>query len=83
MRTLTGLTAAALGLLTACGGSEDRNAAVTAEESVALNDTENMLDVSPDSLAATEDAPLGNGEAPVENSDAPATEVPEEENSAE
>lgn len=74
------ITAAAMGLLTACGGSEDSNSGVTAEESVALNDTENMLDVSPDSLAATEDAPLGNGEAPVETNAAPATELPEEEN---
>ena len=75
-----GITAAVLSLLTACGGNEDRNTGVTAEESVALNDTENMLDVSPDSLAATEDAPLGNGEVPVDMNAAPATELPEEEN---
>ena len=80
MKFALGLAAAALGLLTACGGGDDSNSGVTAEESVALNDTENMLDVSPDSLAATEDAPLGNGEAPADMNAAPATELPEEEN---
>jgi hypothetical protein len=67
MKSATGFCAAALlALLTACGGGEEvNNSGVTAEESLALNEAENMLDASPDSLTATEDAPLGNGEMPA------------------
>jgi hypothetical protein len=67
MKSATGFPAAALlVLLSACGGGEEvNNSGVTAEESLALNEAENMLDASPDSLTATEDAPLGNGEMPA------------------
>jgi hypothetical protein len=50
-----------------CGSGEDaNNMGVTAEEATMLNDTENMLDASPDSLAAPEEE-LGNGEIPMDD----------------
>ena len=66
MKSLIGLAAtAALLALAGCGGSEAEQGAggVTAEESQQLNEAAEMLDASPDSLAVTEGAELGNGEA--------------------
>ena len=60
---LAGFAAAAVSL-GACGGSEE-NGGVTAEESQQLNEAAEMLDASPDSLVASEEAPLGNGEAAI------------------
>ena len=53
---------AGLALLSACGG-EQQAGGVTADEAKQLNEAAEMLDVQPDSLAATEEAALGNGEA--------------------
>lgn len=58
------------GALAGCGGGGAANNAVTPEESAGLNNTAEMLDASPDSLVANNEAPLGNGETP-----APANEA--------
>ena len=55
------ITLAALLLLTACGRGEDENMP-TAKESQALNEAAEMLDTSPDSLVAADNAELGNGQ---------------------
>jgi len=47
--------------LTACNRHQD-NGGVSAEESQQLNNAAEMLDASPDSLAAGNDTPLGNGD---------------------
>ena len=58
----------ALGALAGCG--EDAGpGGVTAEESAELNNAADMLDASPDSLTATDNAMLGNGEAPAQTGD--------------
>ena len=56
------VVAAVLGL-GACGGGDDKEGGVTAEESKQLNEAAEMLDASPDSLVAGEETGLGNGEA--------------------
>jgi hypothetical protein len=53
------------GALAACSGGGAANNAVTPEESAGLNNTAEMLDASPDSLVANNEAPLGNGEEPT------------------
>ena len=53
--------AAVLGL-GACGGNDQKEGGVTAEESQQLNEAAEMLDASPDSLVATDETGLGNGE---------------------
>lgn len=63
---------AALVLLAGCGGNDDKASVggVTAEEAAQLNNAAEMLDASPDSLAAPENVPLemeSNSGAPVEN----------------
>ena len=66
MKSLIGIagTAAVLALAGCGGGQEEQGAGgVTAEESQQLNEAVDMLDASPDSLAVTEGAELGNGEA--------------------
>jgi len=64
MKRLTTIAAIALGLaLTGCDNKE--NGGVTSEESAALNNAAEMLDASPDSLIADDQAPLGNGEVAV------------------
>jgi hypothetical protein len=60
----------ALALLTACNGSDDANSGVTAEESLALNEVENMLDSSPRRLIAGDNISLDN-EATVSDDDNP------------
>jgi hypothetical protein len=67
-RTWTMATLAACALLAGCGKSDESSGSVTAEESRQLDNAAEMLDASPDGLAASEDTPLGNGEetAPVE-----------------
>ena len=47
--------------LNACNRHED-SGGVSAEESQQLNNAAEMLDASPDSLAAGNDTPLGNGD---------------------
>ena len=55
----------ALGALAGCG--EDAGpGGVTSEEAAELNNAADMLDASPDSLTASDNAMLGNGEAPAE-----------------
>lgn len=56
---------AAAATLAGCGGSDDADGALSAEESQELNNAAEMLDASPDSLIAADEAPLGNGEEPV------------------
>jgi hypothetical protein len=63
--------AAALALLAGCGGGEGEGG-VTAEESKQLNEAAEMLDASPDSLAAPDETGLGNGEAGSGEADAAA-----------
>ena len=53
------------GALGACSGGGTANNAITPEESAGLNNTAEMLDASPDSLVANNEAPLGNGEGPA------------------
>ncbi|WP_106638712.1 hypothetical protein [Allosphingosinicella vermicomposti] len=68
------MTLAALVLLTACGRGEDENMP-TAEESQGLNEAAEMLDTSPDSLVATDDAELGNGEIAADANELDANEA--------
>jgi hypothetical protein len=64
LRNSIGLViAAALLGLAACGGSEQKEGGVTAEESKQLNEAAEMLDASPDSLTASDETGLGNGDA--------------------
>lgn len=49
-------------MLAGCGSSDESTGGVTAEESRQLDNAAEMLDASPDGLAAGEDTPLGNGE---------------------
>lgn len=65
MKVLVGL--AGLAMLAACGGGDQDRGGVTAEEAARLNETEEMLDASPDSLVAEDNVELGNGELPAEN----------------
>ena len=53
--------AAVLGL-GACGGNDQKEGGVTAEEAQQLNEAAEMLDASPDSLVAGDETGLGNGE---------------------
>ena len=58
----------ALGALAGCG--EDAGpGGVTSEEAAELNNAADMLDASPDSLTASDNAMLGNGEAPAQTGD--------------
>ncbi|HEX4739068.1 MAG TPA: hypothetical protein VH331_16065 [Allosphingosinicella sp.] len=52
---------AAVAALSACGTKRDPNMP-TEEEDVQLNNAAEMLNASPDSLGADENAALGNGE---------------------
>lgn len=63
--------AACLGAVTALGacGESAGPGGVTAEENAELNNAAEMLDASPDSLTATDNAMLGNGEAPAATGD--------------
>src|SRR4051794_28905498 len=56
------LLAATAGLAACGGGKKDPNA-LTEEENRQLDNAAEMLDASPDSLAANENVALGNGEA--------------------
>lgn len=58
----------AMAALAGCGG--DEAGGVSREEAQQLNEAAEMLDASPDSLVASDEAMLGNGDTPV------ATEVP-------
>ena len=55
---------AAAAMLAACGDREG-GGGLTAEENRELNNAAEMLDTSPDSLVASDDAALGNGDVPV------------------
>ena len=56
---------AACAALASCGSKDESNGSVTPEEAAELNNAAEMLDTSPDSLVAPEEAPLGNGEEPA------------------
>jgi predicted small lipoprotein YifL len=56
--------ASGLAMLAGCGDKED-STLPTADENLQLNNAAEMLDASPDSATANEDAPLGNGEVDV------------------
>lgn len=71
MRMLVAM--AALAMTAACGGERQDKGGVTAEEAQKLNEAEEMLDASPDSLVAADDSQLGNGEAPAETGAETAT----------
>jgi len=64
--------------LAACGTKDESNGGVTEEESAGLNNAADMLDTSPDSLVAPDEAPLGNGEAPamdaIDDAEAPVAD---------
>jgi hypothetical protein len=53
---------AALAALSACGGAKKDPNALTEEENRQLDNAAEMLDASPDGLAANEDVALGNGD---------------------
>ena len=57
------VVAAVLALGACGGGGEQKEGGVTAEEAKQLNEAAEMLDASPDSLAASDETGLGNGEA--------------------
>jgi hypothetical protein len=59
---------AAAAMLAACGEREGEGGP-TAEENRELNNAAEMLDTSPDSLIASDDAALGNGDAPAQTGD--------------
>lgn len=59
---------AAAAMLTACGEGESEGG-LTAEDNRELNNAAEMLDTSPDSLVASDDAALGNGDAPAQTGD--------------
>jgi hypothetical protein len=73
MKPATKIVIAAVGLamLGACGGGEGEGG-VTAEESRQLNEAAEMLDASPDSLTAGNDAMLGEE---AETAPAPAEDA--------
>ena len=70
------LIAAAIlaGSLALVAGCKDKTGAggLRDEDNVQLDNASEMLDTSPDSLVANDEAPLGNGETPVA---APANEA--------
>jgi len=55
---------ASLTFLAGCN-RDDNSTTPTEEENRQLDNAAEMLDASPDSMAANEDAPLGNGEVDV------------------
>ncbi|WP_157220278.1 hypothetical protein [Flavisphingomonas formosensis] len=58
------VTLGALLVLGACNRHNEQSVGgVTADEAAQLNNAAEMLDTSPDSLSAPEDAPLGNADA--------------------
>lgn len=61
----------AMAALAGCGGGEEAGG-VSREEAQQLNEAAEMLDASPDSLVASDEAMLGNGDTPV-TSEVPAT----------
>ena len=63
-RILVSAALAATAVLAGCGDAEERGG-VTAEEARELDNAAEMLDTSPDSLVASDEAPLGNGDEPV------------------
>lgn len=78
MRKLIAATAFAAGLTMLAGcGDRDGGNTPTAEENAQLDNAAEMLDASPDSMVANEDAPLGNGEETVveEGGPVPANEA--------
>ena len=62
MRLKLVLIAVAAATLASCDGADESG--LTARDNRELNEATEMLDASPDSLAADENMALGNGEAP-------------------
>ena len=63
MKNSVGLAVVAAVLaLGGCGGGDQEEGGVTAEEARQLNEAAEMLDASPDSLVAGDETGLGNGE---------------------
>lgn len=76
MRIMTVTAAAALLALAGCdAGTDTNNSGVTAEEAAALNETENMLDVSVEDIPASEDMSFGN-EVPMDDLGADTGDLP-------
>ena len=67
------VVAAAVLAVGACGGGEEKGG-LTAEENQKLDNMAETLDVSPDSLVATDEANLGNGEEAAESGELPVTQ---------
>ncbi len=67
MRASIGLGAAALLVLSACGGREEADDGMDANEALAMNEAQDVTDASPDSLVAVDDDGMGNGEIPAED----------------
>lgn len=64
---------AAMMALAGCGGGDEAGG-ISREEAQQLNEAAEMLDASPDSLVAGDEAMLGNGDTPVA-SEAPANDA--------
>lgn len=74
---------AAVLALGACGGPDEGAGGVTKEESQQLNEAAEMLDASPDSLAASDETALGNGEVTSEaGANAATGDLPVSDNAA-
>ncbi len=83
MKNSVGLVVVAAVLaLGACGGGDQKEGGVTAEESKQLNEAAEMLDASPDSLVAGDETGLGNGEEAIDAEQLPADNVAANDNGA-
>ena len=71
------VAAAALLALGACGGGEGNSGGLSAEENQKLDNIAETLDASPDSLVATEGAPIGNGEEAAETGEVLVSDEPD------
>ena len=77
MKHSIGLVAAAVLALGACSGGEGNSSGLSAEENQKLDNMAETLDASPDSLVATEDAPIGNGEEAAQTGEVLVSDAPE------
>ena len=78
MKNSIGLVVAAAVLaLGACGGGDGNSGGLSAEENQKLDNIAETLDASPDSLVATEGAPVGNGEEAAETGEVLVSDAPD------